>query len=299
MNDRIKEYLSKILEYDYDVKLNEGFDINGKKVSYNQNHDDNLDTASVNLREIYSYKIKDPVQDKYWDVISFFIRVSGEHEDDGNPVIYALKKEKNYELVDRAKVLKIMADQFYKIAYNSKLLVRHYDTIVVAPTSSWINRDFTEKLLKHVSADKICRDLLEKRTKEDVKNNFIDWDAVKKYADKNHESFESVKTKLLNSFKNMGTYFRYHDLKNIEYRNFIKSSLKIPGIENSKMYDEYSNYFNDKNILVLDDSLATGKTISDVCNTIMETFKVKKITIATLMSIRVNKNDIKRHLYNN
>jgi hypoxanthine-guanine phosphoribosyltransferase len=47
---------------------------------------------------------------------------------------------------------------------------------------------------------------------------------------------------------------------------------------------EYAPFINDKNILVLDDTIASGKTISEACKIIIESFTPKSITVITLFS---------------
>ena len=46
----------------------------------------------------------------------------------------------------------------------------------------------------------------------------------------------------------------------------------------------YSEMINDKDILILDDTISSGKTISDSVYAINETFKPKSITVITLFS---------------
>ena len=41
---------------------------------------------------------------------------------------------------------------------------------------------------------------------------------------------------------------------------------------------------NDKNVLILDDTIATGKTVSEIAKLTVDTFSPKKVTIITLFS---------------
>ena len=43
-----------------------------------------------------------------------------------------------------------------------------------------------------------------------------------------------------------------------------------------------AKYFNGKKILVIDDTIATGKSMLDTCRTIIDTYDVKALTILTL-----------------
>jgi hypoxanthine-guanine phosphoribosyltransferase len=54
-------------------------------------------------------------------------------------------------------------------------------------------------------------------------------------------------------------------------------------IDNEKII-EYSSYINDKDILILDDTIGSGNSISEATRAINDTFDPKSITVITLFS---------------
>lgn len=73
--------------------------------------------------------------------------------------------------------------------------------------------------------------------------------------------------------------FRFHDIP-LKERKYIKNIFHFP----EDRIIECAKYFNNKKVLVLDDTMATGKSLSDTCSIIIDTFDVKSITIMTIFS---------------
>ena len=71
--------------------------------------------------------------------------------------------------------------------------------------------------------------------------------------------------------------FTYKDIPT-NIRQYIINSCKI---DNEL---KYQNEINNKRILILDDTIATGKSISDVSKLIYETYDCKSVDILTLFS---------------
>lgn len=85
---------------------------------------------------------------------------------------------------------------------------------------------------------------------------------------------------LSKSFKNMGNLFQYHKIPYI-YRDYITETLYHQDTLN------YLPYFSDnKKILVFDDTISKGKTISETCKILINScgVKPKNIVILTLLS---------------
>ena len=66
------------------------------------------------------------------------------------------------------------------------------------------------------------------------------------------------------------------------HRDIIEQSLKLNFDKDEDM--KYRNVINNKDVLVFDDTVASGKTLSDSANAIREQFDPKSITFLTLFS---------------
>ena len=76
---------------------------------------------------------------------------------------------------------------------------------------------------------------------------------------------------------------------NIFSYKYIPKHLRFCIKKSIEMYPEtdllkYAEFINDKDILVLDDTISSGTTISEYCKNIMETFTPKSLTVITLFS---------------
>ena len=64
--------------------------------------------------------------------------------------------------------------------------------------------------------------------------------------------------------------------------DYLKSDVKYTHLD---LFDDIKkNYIDDKNILLLDDTISSGETVSQCINRILSNFIPKSITIITLLS---------------
>ena len=82
--------------------------------------------------------------------------------------------------------------------------------------------------------------------------------------------------------KNNNGVFSYKYIKPKEMRDIIIQSMFVSNEYKDDL--EFGKYINGKRILVLDDTVTSGKTISDSANAILETFEPKDITFLTLFT---------------
>lgn len=264
-------------------KLNEGIDIKrgyGSRptyISYNPNHEELLVTGSLNdkipIKPIYStWKNRIGKRFKH---ISLFKRKRDKNDffnDDANPIIYALKKEKNCHF----RSTKDFNDLFRCFLRIINELHESYDTICIVPSSSSLNKLAMKFIAKHVNHKYEVTDYMFKRSAKEVWDDFIDWNAM----EENEYDFDTMIRNFKSYFKKMpNKQFRYHDIP-VHYRDYIINCFYIP--DNLKETNE--PYFNGKKVLIIDDTIATGKTLSDTTITIANTFDCKSITILTLFS---------------
>ena len=248
----------------------EGININSndKTISLTDEHDKGVDFSLVN----------NPVYDKYkdFDVISIFKRIKlvddTNTERDGNPFIYALKEKKGWTFdITNDEIFRYIK-RFLEIC---KKINNTYDTIVITPSSTNINERFMKVISKQVQAENIVREFLVKIKKEEIiDDNLIDKEQITKDYPNN---YNEVITKISRSFRRMeGADFeaKHMDKKYLKYVKYI-------GVNNDL---NIRPMIDGKDILVLDDTISSGTTVSQCIDGITSNFTPKSITIVTLLS---------------
>ena len=254
-------------------------DVLSKTVSLTDEHNKGVDFTLEN-NPIY-YKLGNI------DVISIFKRTplkSVGREVDGNPFIYALKGENEWRFeISQADATKYMK-RFLAVCNKIK---SKYDTIISVPSASWVNKRFMDVIASKVNAKYKRSDYFEKATLEEAWNS-IDGEGIRKYAalvNKINSTIEA--TRILNI---IGHGFEMMEKKNKTFftsKMMDKSVLrfiKSPISSNTSNTAECAELFDDKDVLILDDILASGNTLSFCAQNILETYSPKSVTAVTLLS---------------
>lgn len=264
--------------------LGEGIDISKTKehrtVSVNTNHQDMVDTNNPHNPYLFKTEVS---YTNYKNVTTlspvysiFERKATADGSTDGNPLLSALKKRKQWEFANAKRDLPILLRRFVVAA---KLLPK-YDTIIMTPSNNELNKIVFGYLKRIIPHDNAIDNFFVKLSADDVEDNFVD----EKYINGLPNSV-SVWNALEDAFSSMrienGGVFSYKYIQVSAYRKAIKNSLKV----NSKGYATYyEDIINGKNVLVFDDTVTSGKTISDSGNAITGTFTPKSITFITLFS---------------
>lgn len=269
--DKIEE--KRTLEKEESLYLIEGIDIDddNKTVSFNPNHEDGADT-SILLNPTYS---------KIWgiNVISIFKRKP--HPDfasDGNPLIYALKRLKGWKFLNPTQDIVSLLRQFVRISEKIEPI---YDTIITVPSGNRLNTEFLHRLNKVVKAKHRISDLFFKLSSEDVYEDYLD----RKQISKDFGEFGKIEVKkeLVKSFRAMGDknkgIFSYKFIKP-EFRKYVTKTMH----SEDENVIEFGPFINGKRILILDDTISSGSTISEITKSILATYKPKSVTVITLFS---------------
>ena len=270
LQEMLKESFKKSYTNDFDNYIVEGLNINvdNKTVSLTDNHNSVIDFSLVN----------NPVYDKHngYDVISIFKRTPltdiNNTRRDGNPFIYALKNKNGWKFNITCEEINKYIRRFLSIC---KKIKNKYDTIIITPSASDINEKFMNVISKQVNADKIINEYFVKLSKEEiVDDDLIDIERIRRdYGN----SFNKVMSDIHRSFRRMkGETFEAKYVKK-EYLKYIKY-IETNGDDNIR------KYIDDKNILLLDDTISSGETVSQCINGILSNFMPKSITIITLLS---------------
>lgn len=255
---------------EYDNFMVEGLNINtyNKTVSLTDDHDNGMDFSLIN----------NPVYDSYmgYNVISIFKRThlydSSNVQRDGNPFIYALKQKNGWKFnISQTEIHKYIR-RFLDIC---KKIKTNYDTIIITPSTSEINERFMRVISKQVNTNKTINEYFIKLTKEEI----IDDDLIDK---------EGIRLNYKNSYERViaeiNRGFRRMKGKIFEAKYINKEYLKYIKYISSNNDENLRQYIDDKDILLLDDTISSGETISQCINGILSNFIPKSITIITLLS---------------
>ena len=270
LQEMLKESFEKSYTNDLDNYIVEGLniDVDNKTVSLTDAHNSGIDFSLVN----------NPVYDKHngYDVISIFKRTSltdiNNTQRDGNPFIYALKNKNGWKFNITSEEINKYIRRFLNIC---KKIKNTYDTIIITPSASDLNEKFMKAISRQVDANNIINEYFVKLSKEEIiDDDLIDIERIR------HDygnSFNKVMSEIHRSFRRMkGETFEAKYVKK-EYLKYIKY-IETNGD------DDIRKYIDDKNILLLDDTISSGETVSQCINGILSNFMPKSITIITLLS---------------
>ena len=268
--DLIKESFINTDINEYDNYIIEGLNIdhNEKIVSLTDSHNKGLDLSLINNPVYSTYK--------GYNVISIFKRTKlydiNDVQRDGNPFIYALKNKNGWKFKITDKEIHKYIKRFLEIC---KKIKSSYDTIIITPSSSDIN----EKFMKAISNQVNCKDIINEYFVKLSKEEIIDDDLIDKDQIQNDygNNYTKVLAEINRSFRRMkGESFEAKYVKK-EYLKYIKY---ISTNSNDNIRDKIDN----KDILLLDDTISSGETLSQCIEGIISNFNPKSITIITLLS---------------
>lgn len=243
--------------YEY---IGEGIDIDKKNrlVKINLNHENGVDTSFLNNPTIDDI---DGIK-----VVSIFKRKKLKDESgDGNPLLYALKNIEGWKISKFD--IDILYKQFLKIIFK---INDRYDTIIMTPSNNHLNNIFMDKLQKSIKCDNVITNPFGKLDKDEVYYSCIDFSQLDDVDERRMEQ----------SFKQMGDNFSFKHIP-VDLRKYINKIYNDNYI-NDEVDDAVK--INDKNILILDDTVASGSTISNMVKTINQLYDPKSITVITLFS---------------
>lgn len=206
---------------------------------------------------------------------------------DSNPLLNALKQRKGWQFENAKNDLMLLLRNFVAAI---KLLPK-YDTIIMTPSNNQLNQIVFKYLIRLIPHTTSYENFFEKFSAQDVYDNLIDDD----YINSNFENPSSVYNSIDEAFGNMmklnNGIFSYKYLQKTPYREAIIQSMKVNiGVDNDLNYDEA---INGKNVLIFDDTVTSGKTISDSGKAICDMFAPKTLTYITLFS-SLNDENIKK-----
>ena len=252
--------------------LMEGIDIDNanKTVSFSLEHENNVDT-SILFNPTYS-------NINGIDIISIFKRKANNNKLDGNPLIYALKNIKGWQFANPKEDIIGLLKQFIRI---SEKINSEYDTIITIPSQNPLNLEFLYRLNKIIKAKHKITNYLSKLTADEVYEDFIDWKQIQIDYPNDNIKIENNFNKWFSDMKiKNNDYFSFKYIKDPNMRKYIKKTMWA----DDELVITYAPYINNKDILILDDTISSGASISHATKEILEEFDPKSITVITLFS---------------
>lgn len=269
VNRQNKSYICK-------NSLNEGVDIDSinKVVSFNNEHQDNVDTNNY----VHPYIISNTIRNE--NVLSIFERKDNEEGNDGNPLVYALKNIRGWRFANPQQDIMALLRRFVSVTNRLQM---NFDTLIVTPSNNELNNRVFSYLIRLINFENQFSSFFKKLTVEEVYENYYDEDYFDNLGgvEAKHARMEMTKAFRSMNLRNKGI-FSYKYISALAYRDSIEQSLKLAFDENMSM--QYRDAINGKNVLVLDDTVASGKTLSDSADAIRSMFDPNSITFLTLFS---------------
>lgn len=194
---------------------------------------------------------------------------------DGNPLLYALKGEKGYKLQTPRKFFSRL-EYIVKKFFEGNLGL---DVTIAVPSKNQLNKIFAETVARNCKNPKYIDNLFIKMSTEEVgyyvrQDNSAFRNFYGRFYEQRYEELKSY-------FRKMPyDAFQFHKVDNMEMRKVIEHTIKL----SDEYYGNYIDAINDKNILIIDDSLTLGNTIRESCKIIANAYTPQSITVLTLFS---------------
>lgn len=266
--DLIDKIVSEVLsEFEQDI-MTEGIDVDMRSVTMTDRHEKLVDTSASNIPSVLTDIVPNVM------VWSVFKRKSGEWGD-GNPLVYALKNEKRYKLMNRRAVfsrIEYIVNKFFQ--QNSGV-----DVTIAVPSTNQLNNLFASIVARNCTNPKYIKNLFIKMTTEEVADCVYQIGSLfrRKYGNLFGQKYEALK-------RDMGDMpydtFQFHKVRDMEMRKVIEKTIKL----SDEVFGEYVDAINGKNVLIIDDSMTLGQTIKEACKIISSAYTPKTITVLTLFS---------------
>lgn len=250
---------------------------------------DSSDGVDFSNQKYLKYRYR--VNDQVLNVISIFKRTpyddSYDDKDiDGNPFIYALKGAEGWRFDITDEEIVRYVRRFLEVCDS---IDKRYDTIIVVPSHHDINRRFMKVIASRVKANDIIEDMFLKSTKGEALAS-LDVDGIENFCDEKYPRTSDYMKKhitdeIRRAFNRMtGKYFEAKKMPK-EYLKFIKEPVTV---NKGFSMDEAKELINNKSVLVLDDTLSTGASVS-ACVRVINQFEPKRLDVITLLSKKFKK----------
>ena len=286
---KINHLIKKSLDEGIDLT----YDLDGIKVAYNPKHTNGIDATIENnptKMDLTVPKIK--IQNGIIPIYSILQRtpmhvIAG--STDGNPLVYAFKNENGYAFksdYDKKTIQDIIDEIIKKFVANYFSAIDGSIATIVCPSENSLNQVFAYAFRKNAEAlgktINIQEDYLIKYPVDDIRVEIIDnaHSDLNKWLMSLPKNIANKKRAILDKaldtmdMKHNGT-FAYHFIKDVDIRKHISNTMKL---------SSHAKNIDNENIIILDDTMSQGKTLTEACQLLCESYLPKSITALTLFS---------------
>lgn len=271
----LNQIMNEIVEKEIDIAFNEGIDFapETKTVAYNSSHENYVDISIENNPTIDG-EIVPGVQ-----VWSMFKRKKDETQEDGNPLVCALKGE---GWTFRSEEDREAIEKQFDLIVSKFVSMYQKGITVLIPSGNELNKHIADIVFSKSENGKLIEGVICKLTTEEVTDIVLDFNS--KFREHYKDNFNSAYYRLDRYLDQMdkqlkGTFSR-HLIKEPEMRDVLDFTLKV----SEDIYAEFANKINGQNILIIDDTNGSGQSIKKACRIIMESYAPKSITVLTFSS---------------
>lgn len=230
------------------------------------------------------------------DCYSILGRTRSEYGNDGNPLIYALKRINNWRFASSADYKQLL-DYFVSVLeskYGHQLL-DNIDYVIPIPSSHCINQGIISCIKRYCRPEIVTLDCIGKHSVDSVYDQF-DADTVEYIVE--HELFPGINTNSTTYNQEITNFAR----KLAEWRRKNTEANREAGVQGNpfsikhvepkyrQLFHDYisgtfpDGIFTDKNVLIVDDSIATGSSLKSVAERFVLPQNPKSIKALTLLS---------------
>lgn len=185
-------------------------------------------------------------------VHSIFRRVKDNHHNDGNPLVYALKKTHGYR-ISRTEIIKLLPI-FYSVLAKVLKNTRGIDAIVVIPSEHAVSRILGTRVSRMLKCPRYDYEVLQKLTVDSVLRSF-------ELANVHEKHIKLVKSQLARLSMLDGSDVFKLKLVDVRVRHYFN-----PLSVNTTMRDQLV----ERRVLLIDDLLATGTTLRSAKNVLSQ-----------------------------
>jgi hypothetical protein len=284
----IEEYRRKfqhILDYDPAIGgqlediislLSEGINVDkvNRTVEYDSSHERGVVTGNCQDIPLPLYSSTE----EGYPVISIFERTEYEKTEsgdmDGNPLLYAAKRIYGWKFKNGDKDIYSFFRRFVNIAHG---INRRFDAVIKIPSQNELNNRFLHLITRIIDCGNIIKKDFAKLFPSQV-YELINYKLIK---EENPNDWQTIGRQLEYAIGQQEKTDKWFTFKEIppKYRKYIGQIF-----EQSEPMIDLSQYINDKDILILDDTISEGTTISRMCECVLDLYVPKSITIITLFS---------------
>lgn len=256
-----------------------GIDIHANTISYNPNHQLNMYTNDINNPKLVDFS--NNVKGGKFKVYSIFYKqdeLNRTVKGDGNPLINALKNKGDYKFATKEDENSI----YNIIEVVCSTLKGMFDTIVVCKSSKELNYTFADLLSKASGCDTVITDLFFKLPCDGVFNRDIapKEAELKSQRFRNGMSYYDYFVQAFNDMRNNNNgIFTYSSIKNPNLRKYVQNSIDI----SAEAISQYSNVINGKRVVIIDDVLTSGRTLSETSKYLLNNFKPIDVVFLTIV----------------